>query len=208
MAIKDSEGAEANRAVHLEMQAGACGARGQMAGPWRRQKSWGHDCGIRGSCPSEQLWENTAIPSGYALSISPWVRPRGHTRPELHEAWAGDETEARRAGGSVAALQDREQTKHSQQDRVLTHSRGSCYTPRERERKPSLGRKGTHSSNIHPPWVYFQNLLHTEFSHNRMLILVYGFKDYFISNHDHPIYVFFKAKHNISRRYKSPWSRA
>lgn len=29
------------------------------------------DCGMRVSRPSEQLGENTAIPSGYALSTSP-----------------------------------------------------------------------------------------------------------------------------------------
>lgn len=41
MAIKDSEGPEANSAAQRGMQARARGARGQMAGPWRGQKSRG-----------------------------------------------------------------------------------------------------------------------------------------------------------------------
>lgn len=105
------------------------------------------DCGMRGSCPSERLKENTAISPLVTLSaLHSESGPEDTQGQNSTKHEQGDETEAHRAGGSVAALQDREQTKHSQQDRVLTHSRGSCYTPRE---QPSLGREGTHSSDIY-----------------------------------------------------------
>lgn len=86
MAIKDSEGPEANRAVQRGMQAGVCGATGAYGRALERAEELRTDCGMRGSCPSERLGENTAIPSSYALSTSPCVRPRGQARPEEHKA--------------------------------------------------------------------------------------------------------------------------